>query len=790
MSTLQPGEVFAGYTVERLLGAGGMGEVYVARHPRLPRNDALKVLAAQLAHDDQFRRRFEREADVVAGFSHPNIVKVHDRGEADGRLWIALELVDGTDLTGVIARGPVPAAETIAIVAEIADALDEAADHGLVHRDVKPANILLDKRGRALLTDFGIAHLAAEAAELTGTGMTIGTVTYASPEQLQSLPLDARADQYSLACTAHTLLTGVPPFGGGNAVSIIMAHLQQPVPAVTSRRGDLSPAVDAVFARALAKNPAERFPTSRAFAEALAAALDVTVAAPAHGGSPVTEPRRDVSPPTVAATPHTVPAAPHQVPPGQHPPFVPAGGGYPPFAPASGAGPQIPGREPRKHRTALIVGAVVGVLILVGAVIAVATTVGGHGHGGGGGASSPVTVAADAKKLKRDPVTPDMASLATEPKEALWIYKPSANDYSSPQAIGGTETTVYMAESDADRTTIDLVDAATGKLQRTVRVTGFDDLYGCRNLATANKIICSTGSSSGGYAIVDLTTGAATTLPTGSGTRLTVTGDTALISSDYSVAAYGLTGRKLWSADDSTSSTDTVPDGSPVAAVTDGAVFTLRDITTGKVLFTHDASKAINPEQDVQTTWMPFRGGFAVVNDADRVDLYNAAGTKTATVDDGWLPVDYEPSAAATGLPVLTDDKSNQTATFDPATGRPAVTVRLESDASRILAAVGTAVAVSYTSPTASASSGSGYATAWFDAYSGGGGQDITVTLPKVLGTDGERLLVSNDSGSSGSFGAYGPGRGYAADWTVYLKNSYGLLVAGGKLYDRNRRLL
>ena len=176
---LEPGEVFAGYTIERRLGAGGMGEVYVARHPRLPRREALKVLAPNLADDAQFRARFEREADLAASLSHQNIVAVHDRGETDGRLWIALDLVDGVDLGEVVRRGPMPVGEVARVVGDVASALDFAGAQGLIHRDVKPANIMVSTTGRVLLTDFGIARLGAENSELTGTGMTLGTISYA-----------------------------------------------------------------------------------------------------------------------------------------------------------------------------------------------------------------------------------------------------------------------------------------------------------------------------------------------------------------------------------------------------------------------------------------------------------------------------------------------------------------------------------------------------------------------------------------------------------------------------------
>ncbi|MEU2014162.1 serine/threonine-protein kinase, partial [Nocardia sp. NPDC019302] len=272
---MELGSVFAGYTIERLLGVGGMGEVYVARHPRLPRSDAVKVLAAQFTRDDSYRRRFEREADLAASLSHPGIVSVHDRGESDGRLWIALELIDGIDLSASLSSSPggLPGTDVARAIMEVADALDYAGARGLIHRDVKPANILLARTGHYLLTDFGIARMGPENSDLTGTGLTLGTIAYASPEQMRGLPVEPRSDQYSLAATAFHLLTGTQPFTGTNPVAVIMAHAQQPVPSVRERRPDLAPHVDSVIGRAMAKSPEHRFPTSKDFATALGHAL-------------------------------------------------------------------------------------------------------------------------------------------------------------------------------------------------------------------------------------------------------------------------------------------------------------------------------------------------------------------------------------------------------------------------------------------------------------------------------------------------------------------------------------
>ena len=277
--TLGAGEIFAGYTIVRQIGSGGMGEVYLARHPRLPRQEALKVLRPEISGDISFRQRFIREADSIAALEHPHIVTVHDRGEAAGRLWIATQYVDGADAAQLLRdRYPagMPADEAAAIATATAEALDHAHDRGLLHRDVKPANILLtnpDRDGirRIYLADFGIARPLDDPAGLTSTNFTLGTFAYAAPEQLMGKAIDGRADQYALAATAYHLLTGSPVFPDTNQIAVISQHLTEPAPAPSLIRPALAP-LDAAFARALAKNPDDRYPSCRDFAQAIAAA--------------------------------------------------------------------------------------------------------------------------------------------------------------------------------------------------------------------------------------------------------------------------------------------------------------------------------------------------------------------------------------------------------------------------------------------------------------------------------------------------------------------------------------
>jgi serine/threonine protein kinase len=276
---LAEGENFAGYTILRLLGSGGMGEVYLVQHPRLPRREALKVLPAELTNDHEYRNRFDREAAIVATLWHPHIVALHDRGEFNGQLWISMDHVDGTDAARLLQDnvGGLAPDEVVRIVTGVAEALDYAHDNQMLHRDVKPANILLAQSNsaptRALLSDFGIARRADDTSNLTATNMTVGTVSYAAPEQLMGNPLDGRADQYALASTAFHLLTGSPPFQHSNPAVVISQHLTAPPPAIDDRVPELSP-LGPIFAKALAKSPEDRYSRCIDFARALAHQLD------------------------------------------------------------------------------------------------------------------------------------------------------------------------------------------------------------------------------------------------------------------------------------------------------------------------------------------------------------------------------------------------------------------------------------------------------------------------------------------------------------------------------------
>ncbi|MFD4354414.1 protein kinase [Nocardia sp. NPDC058518] len=283
MHELSAGDIVAGYRIERVLGSGGMGSVYAARHPRLPRLVAVKLLHSSFSADPVFRGRFEREADLAGRLDHPNIVAIHDRGSEAGRLWIAMQYVAGSDAESALRPGALAPDRALHIARSTADALDCAHAAGLLHRDVKPANILLSEGAggsgeRVLLTDFGIAKAIDEGTALTRTGTLVATLRYAAPEQLDGRAAGPRSDQYSLACTLFHLLAGRPPYTATNAGALIGAHLMQPVPRISRIVPGLPLAVDEVFARALAKDPDHRFASCAEMVAAATTALTTGIA--------------------------------------------------------------------------------------------------------------------------------------------------------------------------------------------------------------------------------------------------------------------------------------------------------------------------------------------------------------------------------------------------------------------------------------------------------------------------------------------------------------------------------
>ncbi|WP_330252316.1 serine/threonine-protein kinase [Nocardia sp. NBC_00565] len=310
---LRPGAIVGGYRVIQVLGSGGMGTVYLAQNPILPRRDALKVLSADLSTDDEFRARFEREANLAAGLDHPNIVAVYNRGEENGQLWIAMQYIDGVDAADEARKGPsvMTPQRALRIISEVGKGLDYAHRRGLLHRDVKPANFLLSaaEQGdeeRVLLTDFGVAKSAEDGQDLTATGNFMATVAYAPPEQLVGTSLDHRADIYSLGCSFFKLLTGQNPYPSTMPAVVMMGHLHEPPPKLSAARPGLPAALDAVIEKVMAKDPAYRYSTCREFIQDAEAALYGTSQFMAPGPAYATDPRH-----TLATHSTTAPSPPH-----------------------------------------------------------------------------------------------------------------------------------------------------------------------------------------------------------------------------------------------------------------------------------------------------------------------------------------------------------------------------------------------------------------------------------------------------------------------------------------------
>ena len=368
MADLAPGTQLGGYRVATVLGRGGMGVVYLAQQLALDRRVALKIINADLSDDQEFRDRFAREAQLAAAIDHRHIIPVYDAGEADGRLYLSMRYVKGHDLRTVLQlEGPLAPARALGIAGAVADALDAAHAAGMVHRDVKPANVLIEdgpgpEADRVYLTDFGLTkRVTGSTPGITRTGIFVGTPDYAAPEQASGKTVDGRTDEYSLACVLHECLTGATPFPRDSDAQVLAAHLLEPPPAASSIRPGLPTSLDEVLARGMAKDPEARFPTCAALVSAAAGAL---------GAAP---------PATVVAPPPAMPASAFPPPaPGTAP--VPTGGfttgdPTPGQPPTTVVGPRRPDDGRRRRRTWLI--AALFAILLVGGVVGILLASGG-----------------------------------------------------------------------------------------------------------------------------------------------------------------------------------------------------------------------------------------------------------------------------------------------------------------------------------------------------------------------------------------------------------------------------
>jgi serine/threonine protein kinase len=417
-AAIKIGSIFAGYRIDGVLGRGGMGVVYLAEQPELGRKVAIKVIAPALASDPDYLHRFRRESRLAAAIEHPNAIPIYEAGVADEEVpYLVMRYVEGEDLSSLLRReGRLEVKRAAAIVDQIAGALDEAHARGLVHRDVKPANVIVESRRgteHAYLTDFGLTREMDASSGVTATGRWVGTIDYASPEQIKGRPVDARCDVYALGCVLFMSLTGRLPFERAEDVAKLYAHVSEPPPTASSVVPDVPEDLDEVITRAMSKDPDFRFPSAGDFGRAAMAAAT---------GTPVAEPEHTVA--TGEAAPATIPdsaARPAPTEPSEPPPTEPGSTVDAGAAPTAGAAtepstpvppaeqPAIspggpPGEPPRTTRPAA--GrrrlALLGGILAVGAAIAIAVVVlggggggedGGGSGGGGGGAGGSDRVA-------------------------------------------------------------------------------------------------------------------------------------------------------------------------------------------------------------------------------------------------------------------------------------------------------------------------------------------------------------------------------------------------------------
>jgi serine/threonine kinase PknH len=351
------GSQFGPYLLKRLLGHGGMGEVYEAADTAMKRTVALKLISAEYSQDPEFRKRLQREARIAGRLREPHVVPIHDYGDIDGQLYVDMHFIEGTDLDTVLRRhGPLAVPRAVAIMRQIASALDAAHRAGVLHRDVKPANVLLTGDDFAYLVDFGVASAVTEE-KLTQLGDVLGTWAYMAPERLRNIDVSHRADIYALACVLYECLTGSPPYPTGDRVALITAHLTAPTPRPSQQRTGIPVAFDAVIARGMAKSPENRYASAGDLAlaanDALAAtdqdkAADIlrrsqAATMPAAGSTPLNAPTltgASVPPTTPWSTPTQSPDTGYP-----HPPPYPSGGSWP-GQPATPPSPGALGRPP------------------------------------------------------------------------------------------------------------------------------------------------------------------------------------------------------------------------------------------------------------------------------------------------------------------------------------------------------------------------------------------------------------------------------------------------------------
>jgi eukaryotic-like serine/threonine-protein kinase len=602
LAGFRAGSLVAGYRLEAQVGAGGFAVVFRARDQRLDRQVALKILAPALSADAAFRRRFIAESRAAAAVADPHVIPVYEAGEADGVLFIAMQFVIGGDLRGVLEReGPLPPDRAVEFLSPVASALDAAHGAGLVHRDVKPGNILVDARpGRpdhVYLSDFGVSKGATSSVSLTGTGVFLGTPDYSAPEQIQGRAVDERTDQYALACVAYQLLAAAVPFERDQGMAVLLAHLSEPPPSLGARRPGLPEAADAVLARGMAKVPEKRYESCRDFADALREALGL---APYHRRGPASAPGHPEtqigSPPAGFPGPAAISPAADEVRTVTKVPLLlassPAGqagagpdvgpvtlpGGYEqratrpprdghPHVAASGLEPgpggkrlrtRRPGRAIRRRPVSIIALAVA--IAVIGLVIAT-TTISSTPHGSAGTRSSG---------------TP---SAHGTPGQVQWTYTTGTHISSGPAVAGGI---VYIGSDDGR---VHALNAATGQVTWTYATGG--GIITSPAMAVAGGTVY-IGSAVGTVYALDAVTGQVRWTYTTAGnlvssTAVAVAGGTVYIASATNkvYALDAVTGHLRWTYTTASyvDSSPAVAGGTAYIASADGTVYALTAVT-------------------------------------------------------------------------------------------------------------------------------------------------------------------------------------------------------------------
>ena len=453
---LSVGDTVSGYRIESILGRGGMAVVYLAEHDRLKRKVALKVLTPEIAADETFRQRFIAESERLASVDHPNIIPIYEAGEDDDLLFIAMRYVETTDLKQLITdEGGLDPGRAVSIITQVAGALDAAHAKGLVHRDVKPANILVavgagaDGGDHAYLSDFGLTKRTQETSGLTRTGFFMGTIDYIAPEQISGKGVDGRTDQYALACVLFECLSGGPPYRREDDAAVLFSHISEPPPSVSALRPELPPEIDAVIATGMAKEKEDRYPYCVALARAARHALMPRVATPPVGV---------VVPETVATqTPGQPDADPHVA--AAAFPVAPSGGreGAPtlPKPPTLEGPPRTgPPDEGRRSRAPLLAATIA--LAILGAGFGAFTLLSDDDGGGGTGTTAPTgatgatdTTGASGPTAPTGPTGEPFTPLSEADLFGTWNVTLSPEDDTS--AGSATQTTLVLERNCDDR---------------------------------------------------------------------------------------------------------------------------------------------------------------------------------------------------------------------------------------------------------------------------------------------------------------------------------------------------